>query len=100
MLLAETNEGFHNLIKLVSAGFTEGFYYKPRIDREHLAKHSAGCSLLKEPAPAGATVRRVSAEGDRLVVELDLADGTPGVVVIDLRDGSVLGRIEFRPEAP
>jgi len=42
VLLAETNEGYHNLIKLVSSGYTEGFYYKPRIDKELLAQHSAG----------------------------------------------------------
>src|ERR1700687_2642319 len=42
VLLAETNEGYHNLIKLVSAGYTEGFYYKPRIDKELLAQHATG----------------------------------------------------------
>ncbi len=42
VLLAETREGYHNLIKLVSAGYTEGFYYKPRIDKELLAQHSKG----------------------------------------------------------
>jgi DNA polymerase-3 subunit alpha len=42
VLLAENNEGFHNLIKLVSAGFTEGFYYKPRIDKDLLAAHARG----------------------------------------------------------
>ena len=42
VLLAETNEGYHNLIKLVSSGYTDGFYYKPRIDKELLQKHSAG----------------------------------------------------------
>jgi DNA polymerase-3 subunit alpha len=42
VLLAETNEGFHNLIKLVSAGYTDGFYYKPRIDKALLAEHSRG----------------------------------------------------------
>jgi DNA polymerase-3 subunit alpha len=42
VLLAETNEGYHNLIKLVSYGYTEGFYYKPRIDKELLARHSRG----------------------------------------------------------
>ncbi len=42
VLLAETNEGYHNLIKLVSSGYTEGFYYKPRIDKELLQQHSAG----------------------------------------------------------
>src|SRR6186997_738827 len=42
VLLAETKEGYHNLIKLVSAGYTEGFYYKPRIDKELLAQHASG----------------------------------------------------------
>ncbi len=42
VLLAETRQGYHNLIKLVSAGYTEGFYYKPRIDKDLLAQHSAG----------------------------------------------------------
>src|SRR3989441_221792 len=42
VLLAETNEGYHNLIKLVSAGYTEGFYYKPRLDKELLAQHAQG----------------------------------------------------------
>jgi len=42
VLLAETNDGYHNLIKLVSSGYTEGFYYKPRIDKELLAQHAKG----------------------------------------------------------
>src|SRR5688572_3142548 len=42
VLLAETNEGYRNLIKLVSAGYTEGFYYRPRIDKDLLAQHSKG----------------------------------------------------------
>jgi DNA polymerase III subunit alpha len=42
VLLAETREGYHNLIKLVSSGYTEGFYYKPRIDKELLAQHARG----------------------------------------------------------
>ena len=42
VLLAETCEGYHNLIKLVSAGYTEGFYYKPRIDKDLLAQHARG----------------------------------------------------------
>src|SRR4051812_47274658 len=42
VLLAENLEGYHNLIKLVSSGYTEGFYYKPRIDKALLAKHSKG----------------------------------------------------------
>jgi DNA polymerase III subunit alpha len=42
VLLAENEVGYKNLIKLVSAGFTEGFYYKPRIDKELLAAHASG----------------------------------------------------------
>src|SRR5262245_27759400 len=42
VLLAETDEGFHNLIKLVSLGYTEGFYYKPRLDKRLMASHSRG----------------------------------------------------------
>ncbi len=46
VLLCENLEGYHNLIKLVSAGFLEGFYYKPRIDFDLLAKHSKGLIAL------------------------------------------------------
>ncbi len=42
VLLAENLTGYHNLIKLVSAGYTEGFYYKPRIDKELLSRHAEG----------------------------------------------------------
>src|SRR6187455_2975310 len=42
VLLAETDQGYKNLIKLVSAGYTEGFYYRPRIDKELLAQHATG----------------------------------------------------------
>ncbi|MBF0511389.1 MAG: DNA polymerase III subunit alpha, partial [Candidatus Omnitrophica bacterium] len=41
-LLAANNEGYANLIKLVSASYLEGFYHKPRIDKEILARHSKG----------------------------------------------------------
>src|SRR5215467_11248249 len=46
VLLCENLEGYHNLLKLVSAGFLEGFYYKPRIDYDVLAKHSKGLIAL------------------------------------------------------
>ena len=42
ILLAKDNEGYKNLIKLVSLSFTEGYYYKPRIDKEILRKYSKG----------------------------------------------------------
>ncbi len=42
VLLCETQEGYKNLINLVSTGYMEGFYYKPRIDKDLLARHSKG----------------------------------------------------------
>lgn len=42
ILLAKNEIGYHNLIKLCSYGYTEGFYYRPRIDRELLEKYSEG----------------------------------------------------------
>ncbi|MBV8463042.1 MAG: DNA polymerase III subunit alpha, partial [Acidimicrobiales bacterium] len=41
-LLAETDEGYRNLLKLASAAYLEGYYYKPRVDWELLARHSRG----------------------------------------------------------
>lgn len=46
VLLCENNTGYKNLIKLVSAGFTEGFYKKPRVDKELLKKHHEGLIAL------------------------------------------------------
>jgi DNA polymerase-3 subunit alpha len=45
-LLAKDQVGYRNLIKLVSAGYLEGFYYKPRIDRELFAQHCQGLIAL------------------------------------------------------
>ena len=46
VLLAENDTGYHNLIKIVSSGFTDGFYYKPRVDYEILEKYSEGIIAL------------------------------------------------------
>jgi DNA polymerase-3 subunit alpha len=46
VLLAETLEGYYNLVYLASKAFTEGFYYKPRIDLEILEQHSKGLIAL------------------------------------------------------
>src|SRR5438552_8326502 len=41
-MLAETNDGYHNLMKLASAAYLEGYYYKPRSDWELLERHHEG----------------------------------------------------------
>ena len=73
-LLAETTAGYHNLIKLSSLGYLEGYYYKPRVDWELLERHADGlialsgclsgrvCKALEESRPNDA-----ENELDRLV---------------------------------
>lgn len=46
VLLAENDRGYHNLMKIVSKGFTEGYYYKPRVDYEVLEQYSEGIIAL------------------------------------------------------
>ncbi len=46
ILLAKNNTGYKNLMKIVSAGFTEGFYYKPRVDFDLLRENSDGLIAL------------------------------------------------------
>ncbi|MCM1135475.1 MAG: DNA polymerase III subunit alpha [Clostridium sp.] len=46
VLLAENNKGYDNLMKIVSRGFTEGYYYKPRVDMELLREYHEGLIAL------------------------------------------------------
>lgn len=46
VLLAENNEGYQNLMKIVSEGYVNGFYYKPRVDKDILRKYSRGIIAL------------------------------------------------------
>ena len=62
ILLAMNNTGYKNLIKLCSIGYTEGFYYKPRIDLEVLEKYNEGIIVLSA-CLAGAVPRKII-EGD------------------------------------
>src|SRR3954468_19395523 len=73
-LLAESNDGYRNLLKLSSAGYLEGYYYKPRVDWELLEQHSDGlvalsgclsgrvCKALEESRPddAGSDLDRLA----------------------------------------
>ncbi len=68
VLLAETLEGYHNLIKLVSAGYTEGFYYKPRIDKALLARHAKGLIGLSS-CLKGEVAEGLAHQQDRKAIE-------------------------------
>src|SRR5438034_8804354 len=46
IVLAANDAGYRNLVKLVSAGYTDGFYYKPRIDKELLRQYRDGLIVL------------------------------------------------------
>lgn len=61
VLLAENNIGYSNLMKIVSRGFTEGYYYKPRVDFEILNKYHEGIIALS--ACLGGEVQRCIIKG-------------------------------------
>ena len=72
-LLAATNEGYGNLVKLCSLGYLEGYYYKPRVDWELLGRHAPGLIALSgclsgrvSKALAESRERDAEAELDRL----------------------------------
>ena len=62
IVLAENNTGYNNLIKLVSAAHLEGFYYKPRIDKDFLKEHSKG--LIGLSACLGGEISRAVASNN------------------------------------
>lgn len=64
VLLVKNEKGYQNLIKLVSAGFTEGFYYKPRIDYDLLKAHTEGLVCLS--ACLAGEVQQRLLKGDKI----------------------------------
>ena len=63
VLLARDQVGYRNLVKLSSIGYTEGFYHRPRIDREVLAKHHEGL-IVTSACMAGEVARHLVAGND------------------------------------
>ena len=60
ILLAKNLEGYHNLVKLISASWTEGFYYKPRIDKQLLKEYHKGI-IVSSACLAGEIPRAIQA---------------------------------------
>ncbi|MEK7153993.1 MAG: DNA polymerase III subunit alpha [Patescibacteria group bacterium] len=71
VLLAENNTGYKNLIKLVTAAHLEGFYYKPRIDRE-LLRHYSGGLIGLSGCLAGEISRAILSRNDERAKKLAL----------------------------
>lgn len=69
VLLAKNEEGYKNLIKLVTLANLEGFYYKPRIDKEVLEKYSAGLICIS-PSFSGDIVQTIKGTDPKKAVEL------------------------------
>jgi DNA polymerase-3 subunit alpha len=90
VLLAKNEEGYRHLIKLSSLSYTEGFYYKPRIDRQALRKYSAGliattCCLQSEILQ---TILRKGEDAARTVFE-DYLDIFGDDYFIELQDHGI-----------
>src|SRR6056297_2646520 len=90
VLLAQNAEGYHNLIKLVSRGFIEGFYYKPRIDKELLAQFNQGLiamsACLKGEIPS--TLRNQSFHKAKEKVK-DYTSLFPNRFYLELQDNDI-----------
>ena len=67
ILLAKNEQGYHNLVKIVSKAWTEGFYMRPRTDRQELAKYCEG--LICCSACLGGEVPKRITEGDLAAAE-------------------------------
>lgn len=62
LLIIENEEGYRNLSKIVTAGFLEGFYYKPRVDKDYLRAHAKG--LIALTSAVSGEVPSAAADGD------------------------------------
>lgn len=74
VLLAENQAGYRNLMKLVSVGFTDGFYYRPRVDKDLLRRHHEG--LIALSACLGGEIAQAVVQNDperalQVALELD-----------------------------
>ena len=72
VLLAKNENGYKNLIKLVSTAFSEGFYYKPRVDKELLAQYSG--DLIAMTACLGGEIPQFLMKGEQAQAERSLGE--------------------------
>ncbi|MBR3750703.1 MAG: DNA polymerase III subunit alpha [Clostridia bacterium] len=99
LLLVQNEVGYQNLIHLVSEGFTRGFYYKPRIDYELLAKHSEG--LICTSACIGGDIPQLLLANDvegAYALASRLKDIFPGRFYIELQDHGLAPQRATNPQ--
>ncbi|MDR1705798.1 MAG: DNA polymerase III subunit alpha, partial [Clostridiales bacterium] len=100
VLLAENETGYHNLVKLVSIGFKEGFYYKPRVDTELLKQYSEGLIALSAclSGPVSKTILNRSYEDARDAALLYDGIFGRGNFYIELQDHGLPGERTVNPQ--
>ena len=99
VLLARDREGYRNLVRLSSIGFTEGFYYRPRVDREVLARHSDGL-VATSACMAGEVCRRLAA-GNRAGAKEAAqwyAEAFPGRYYLEVQAHDTEGQAELNEQ--
>ena len=91
VLLAENNQGYSNLMKIVSAGFVDGYYYKPRVDMEILKKYHEGIIALSA-CLAGEVARNLARgfyeEGKKAALKYESVFGK-GNFFLELQDHGI-----------
>jgi len=90
VLLAKNRKGYQNLTKLVTTGYLEGFYYKPRVSKNLLKKHSEGLIALSA-CLAGEVPRKLMNEGLEEGVEMAKTYESifPGNFYLELQDNGI-----------
>ena len=100
LLLAKDQTGYRNLMKLSSAGYLEGFYYKPRIDKKILAEHAEGLiatsSCLSGEVPQ--YLLRGDYEGARSALGELVEIFGPDNVYVELQDQGLPEQRQINPE--
>ena len=99
IVLAENETGYQNLSKLVSEAYIEGFYYKPRIDKELLAQHSKGLialsGCLKGSVPERLLMDQPGAAMEEAVALRDIFG--EGSFYLELQDHNLPGQRRINP---
>ncbi len=99
-LLAESNEGYANLIKLCSLGYLEGYYYKPRVDWELLERHAKGIVALSGCLSGRVAKALSEGRGGDAREDLDRLAQVFGrdATYVEIQNGGVEDQLRINPE--
>ncbi|OGI05666.1 MAG: DNA polymerase III subunit alpha [Candidatus Margulisbacteria bacterium GWE2_39_32] len=96
ILLAKNDQGYKNLLKIVSLGHTEGFYYKPRVDYEVLADHHEGLIALSGCMAGPIAVKILDEDFEGACQEADKLQAIFGNdLYLEIQDHGIKGQAEI-----